>query len=485
MSNDRLEPAAYIRLVVAAALSLGFMARAATYQSPLFDFHSWRQADTATISRNFTRESFNPLYPQIDARGALTNGFVETGFEIHAFAVAALSKVVGFSPQLGRLVNAALFPIAALLLFRFVRTRYGDDVAVVAVCVYALGLPLSLYMDRAFMNESILSLLSLVCLRSAQQYCAGAGRGHLAALVLASAAIAIVKPTYLVVFAPVVGLFWERFGTAALARWELWLPAVASAACGALWFSHAHALAQATGLSFGLGDKLMNADILLSSEYWVKIVRRLFADILGPVGFVAAIAGVVFALQRRRVAEFLGFLAFDVYLLVVVGGNFHHNYYQLPIVPVATVLIALAIVEAASRVAQRRGWRREQMVMLVAGIVWLAVMGAFARSVSAHNWYELDAGRVTLCQDVRPLLSETDRVVFVNERSPDVLFCLDRKGWLLNEHEGNMDYLRRFAAQGGSIVIVRASHPVRAELDAAASRLLASTEYVVYRMKAE
>ena len=485
MSNDRLERAAYLRLVVAAALSLGFMARAATYQSPLFDFHSWRQADTATISRNFVREYFNPLYPQIDARGALANGYVETGFEIHAFTVAALSKVVGFSPQLGRLLNAALFPLAALLLFRFVRTRYGNDVAVVALCVYALGLPLSLYMDRAFMNESILALLSLVCLRSAQQYCAGAGTGHLAALVVASATIAVVKPTYLIVYAPVFGLFWERFGAAALARWELWMSAVVSAACGVLWFSHAHALAQATGLSFGLSDKLVNTDILFSVDYWIKIVRRLFADVLGPVGFVGTIAGVIFAVQQRKIAELLGLLAFDVYLVVVVGGNFHHNYYQLPIVPVATVVIALAITETATRVARTRGWRREQLVTLCAGIVGLAVMSSFARSVSAHNWYELDAGRVTLCEDLRPHLSESDRVVFVSERSPDVLFCLDRKGWLLNEHEGNMDYLRRFAAQGGSIVIVRASHPVRAELDTAAARLLASTDYVVYRMKAE
>jgi hypothetical protein len=263
------------------------------------------------------------------------------------------------------------------------------------------------------------------------------------------------------------------------------LSAIVSAACGVAWFAHAHALAQATGLSFGLADKLMNTDILLSAEYWIKIVRRLFADILGPVGFVAAIAGVIFARQQRKVAELFTWLAFAIYLFTVVGGNFHHNYYQLPIVPVATVLIALAIVETAARVAQRRGWRRDQAVTLCAGIVWLAIMGAFARSVSAHNWYELDARRVALCEDVRPHLAETDRVVFVSDRSPDVLFCLDRKGWLLNEHEGNMDYLRRFAAQGGSIVIVRASHPVRAELDAVATRLLESTEYVVYRMKAE
>jgi hypothetical protein len=246
-----------------------------------------------------------------------------------------------------------------------------------------------------------------------------------------------------------------------------------------LWFSHAQTLAQATGLSFGLTDKLMNADILLSTEYWLKIVRRLFADVLGPIGFLGVPVGVVLAVRQGKRAELLGLLAFDAYLVIVAGGNFHHNYYQLPIVPMATVATALAITGMASRIARQRGWRDAQRLMLCAGIVWIAVMGAFTRSVSAHNWYELDAPRVALCDAMRPHLSETDRVVFVNERSPDVLFCLDRKGWLLNEHD------RRYAAHGGSIVVVRSSHPIRTELDAAASKLLDSTDYAVYRMKAE
>jgi hypothetical protein len=34
----------------------GFCARAATCKSPLLDHHAWRQADTASIARNFYRE---------------------------------------------------------------------------------------------------------------------------------------------------------------------------------------------------------------------------------------------------------------------------------------------------------------------------------------------------------------------------------------------------------------------------------------------
>jgi hypothetical protein len=41
------------RLLLAFILLFGFIARAATFKSPLLDAHSWRQADTAAISRNF------------------------------------------------------------------------------------------------------------------------------------------------------------------------------------------------------------------------------------------------------------------------------------------------------------------------------------------------------------------------------------------------------------------------------------------------
>ena len=267
MSSKGADRDLTIRLILLATLSLGFMARATTYQSPLFDFHSWRQADTATIARNFATEYFNPLYPQIDARGSQVNGFVETGFEIHAFAVAILSNVVGFSPELGRLLSAALFPLAALLLFRFVRARYGDDAALIAIILWAFGLPLTLYIDRAFMNESMLALLTLLCLRSAQKYCDGATSLDVAAMVAATTLIAIVKPTYLIVWAPLTGLFVERFGARAFLRWELWTTGILSVAAGLLWFSHARAIGQATELSFGLADKLFSTEILFSAEY--------------------------------------------------------------------------------------------------------------------------------------------------------------------------------------------------------------------------
>ena len=86
-------------------------------------------------------------------------------------------------------------------------------------------------------------------------------------------------------------------------RWELWLVTAVSLVVAVAWQRHAHALGQMTGFSFGLADKLFDAELMFSGKYPVKIVERLFKDILGPVGFVGMAAGLWLAFRARRWCE--------------------------------------------------------------------------------------------------------------------------------------------------------------------------------------
>ena len=472
------------RLFVVAVLTLGLMARAVSTQLPLFDFHSWRQADTAAIARNFLEERFNPLYPQVDFRGGRAEGYVETGLELHAFLVAALAKLVGFSTALGRLVNALLFPIAAWFLFRFAAVRYGEPAGMIALFIYALGLPLTMFIDRAFMNESILTLLSILCLWSAQLYCARRQPRHLIVLIAASASIAMAKPTYLVVAAPVVGLFVERFGPRAVLRLDLWLVGLITAASGALWFWHAHQLYEITGISFGFGNKLLGPSALNWSDYPYILARRLIKDVLGPVGVLFGVIGAIAALRVKKRAEIWGLGAFAVYLVLIAAGNFHHNYYQLPIVPIGTVLASAGIVASVRTLSSRRAWTRTRTIAAYAGILWIAAISTFVRSVSAHNWYELNTARLRLCEDLKPLLSEEERVAFVHDPNPDVLFCLDRKGWLLNDPQITPATIRDWTTAGGAsaVAIVRKDDPRNADMERSFDRILETPDFLAYRL---
>ena len=469
-----------VRLLVIALLTLGVMARGATFQSPLFDFHSWRQSDSASIARNFFEERFNPLYPQVDWRGDAAHGYVETGFELHALIVAGLAHVFGFSTHLGRLVNALMFPVAALLLYRFIRARYGEWSGLIGLHIYALGLPLTLFMDRAFMNESLLTLLVIGCLRTTQLYLQNGRMVYLASLLVASILVAIVKPTFLIVWGPLLGLFIERDGVRALLRWELWLAGTATVAAAVAWFTHAHTLFTMTGLSFGLSNKLFDTDLVLTLRYWSKIATRLVKDVLGPVGIAFAAYGLVVAVRQRRWAEPLGVAAFVAYLIVITNGNFHHNYYQLPIVPIGVVLAALGVSEALTRMSERRGWTFDRLVYVCAALLWAVTVSTFARSVSFHSWYEVDERRVRVCEQLAPLLDPADRVAFTNYLSPDILFCLHRKGWLLSEAgpEQFLDLLKK----GAVIVTDRAATENVRVLDGLATLITSTPEFLAYRL---
>ena len=66
-------------------------------------------------------------------------------------------------------------------------------------------------------------------------------------------------------------------------------------------------------------------------------------------------------------------------MLIDARGNYHHDYYQLAIMPLAPALGSLGIVRVVDRYV--RPIRREVCVAIVLG---LAAAGTFVRHVSAH-----------------------------------------------------------------------------------------------------
>jgi hypothetical protein len=283
------------------------------------------------------------------------------------------------------------------------------------------------------MNEALLALLTIASLRAAQQYLAGGRATALAALIVATTTLGLVKPPYLVIWVAMAGLFVERDGRRGWIRWELWLAGAVNLAAVALWFHHAHAIALRNGLSFGVASKMFTVETLLSIEYFRLVGSRLFRDVLGPIVLVAAAYGLVQSVAARRLAELGGVIGFLLHLVVVTEGNFAHNYYQLVIAPFGAVLAGVGITAWAARAGAVRHWTPDRQLTAAASAIGLAVLFTVARSASFHSWYELDRSRMRLCEDLRPKLQSGDLVAFAGDSSPDVLFCLDHRGWLLSE----------------------------------------------------
>lgn len=467
---------------LAVVISLGFMARMLTFHMPLLDHHSWRQADGAMIARNFYRTGIAPLHPQSDARGAQPDGYVATGLELHAVVFAAVARVAGFAPQIGRAVSALCFPFSALLLWGFVRTRYGEWHGVLALIVYALGLPLVLFAERAVWNEPFLLLFSLAALRAGQLYLARKHAAALIALIAAVAAIGAVKPQWLIVLAPVAALWMEAEGGRGLFRLAL-LAVVAAAlvSAGAMLWHMRTVAALPHALDFGAADKLFSVDDM-NGHYVYVVLRRLFRDILGPVGLVAWLTGIVVSVRRGRLVEAAAFAGFIAYLIIVSRGNRAHDYYLLAVVPGALISIPegiVAIARALARAAAGRMVLRAQPVAFV--LVWTMALFCFGRSISFHSWYEVDSDKEYFCSALPPMLRPGELVVFANYNSPDLLYCLDHRGWLLLEGASTPETLSRLTAEGASVLVMPLPGPPG--LAPASPPLLATERWVAYRLK--
>jgi hypothetical protein len=426
-----LSPAALRRWILLFSITLGFMARTATFQVPLLDHHSWRQADGATIARNFYREGLHPLRPSIDARGNAADGTVATGLELHALMFAALSRLTGYSDMVGRVVSALCFPASALLLWSFCRSRYGEDAALIAAFVYSLGLPLVVYAERSVWNEPVLLLLSMASLASAEAYGVSPRPVRLLALVVSLSLLGAVKPQWLIMLAPVLVLWFERQGWRVLARWETWLVAIVPCATAGFFLWNMHEVAQRTQLTFGAADKLFQWEDM-SGHFVFVVTRRMVRDIFGPVGVAALIAGLVTLVKQGRRAEIAAVLACLVYLIVVSHGNRRHDYYQLALVPACMMAIPTGILTIAQWAHRRLpdAWTVQRITIT---LLWMMLLSCFIRSVSFHSWYEVEQEKLQFCSILRPQLAAGELVVFADYTSPDLLYCLDRRGWL---HQG-------------------------------------------------
>jgi hypothetical protein len=171
------------------------------------------------------------------------------------------------------------------------------------------------------------------------------------------------------------------------------------------------------------------------------------------VGVAGVIYGAIVARQSGRWAEVLGLVAFLGYLGVVTTGNFAHNYYQLPLVPPAICAMALGLTTAVERIGQRRRWTPDRLTAALAAVVWLAALTTFIRAASAHSWYEVADDRVHICDELVRTVPPSRRLAFLHYGSPDLLFCTDRKGWILQDSEVEPRRLAELLDRNAVIVV--------------------------------
>ncbi|TAK93195.1 hypothetical protein EPO05_07245, partial [Patescibacteria group bacterium] len=154
--------------VLATILLLGFVVRLYRFDNPVADWHSWRQADTSSVSRNFAKDGFDLLHPRMDnisnVQSGLENpqGYFFVEFPLYNAAQAGLYKLIGVLTleEWGRLLSIVSSTLSTLFLFLIVARHSNKTVGLFAAFFYALT-PYNIYYGRTILADTSMVMAML------------------------------------------------------------------------------------------------------------------------------------------------------------------------------------------------------------------------------------------------------------------------------------------------------------------------------------
>ncbi|OGE19715.1 hypothetical protein A3J19_05510 [Candidatus Daviesbacteria bacterium RIFCSPLOWO2_02_FULL_41_8] len=330
---------------------IGLLVRLYKIDSPIADWHSWRQADTAAVTRNFIKEGLNLFFPKYDdmsgsAEMPIVNParfrFVE--FPVYNISVYPFYFFFGVSDMYSRLVSV-LFSLGSIAFLFFLCKRYlGVFSSLITVAIYAV-LPFNVFFSRTTLPEPTFLFFSLGMMVFVDRWIwpacnasrSDAGREVCGILGFIFTAIAfLIKPWAIFFFLPLLysvhkkGIkgFWKKFvifsffALLPFLFWRLWI------------------LQEPQGIP--ASNWLLNGDGIRfrPAFWWWLISERISREILGATGFVLFTIGVLIKPKSGNYFMHTWLLTMILYFSVFATGNVRHNYYQYIFVPVAAIFFS-------------------------------------------------------------------------------------------------------------------------------------------------
>ena len=411
---------------------------------PYIDNWSWRQSDVAAIAQNYFQGGFHFARPQIDWAGDAP-GYVGTEFPILPFGAALSYKIFSVHEWVGRVQAVFLFALSLPFFFLLIRKISGEKAATWALFFYSLA-PLGIMASRCFMPDMPSLALSIIGLYFFQRWVDESDRdwrarstSFFASAFCISLSILIKLPS-IVIGAPLACLAFQRFRFSTFRRWDLWFFAAIALLPAALWYGHAYQIAAQfyPHHFFGAGGVK-----IMSAAWYLKIGKEIVTSTLTPFLFLLSGAGLFTArsIPRPRDARlFHLWLAAMILFIVIVGYGNRHQWYQLPLIPVAAAFAGSACAFVDTKISSRP--------TKIAFSILLTLSFGVSTFVYARYFYQPSAAPLRAAGLKLKTVTPSDSLVAAADNGdPTVLYYAERKGWHFLEKNGIYDGEPKDSAQ--------------------------------------
>ena len=350
----------FYRTTLFIIIFLAFIVRLYKIDNPVADWHSWRQADTSAVTRNFIKFGFNLLYPRYDDLSNIASGkdnlqgyrFVE--FPIYNALTLFSHKIftqLPFSVEIwGRLVSIFASLASIYFLYLICCRLLNKEIALLSAFFFAF-LPYNIFYSRTILPESLMVACTLAMTwfflkwmeqitKNKEQRTDNKINYYLIyglTTIFASAAL-LLKPFAGFLFIPLVYLIWKKKGFRGFFNPLVILFFVCSIVPFFLWRFWISRFPE----GIPAWQWLLNGDgIRFKGAYFYWLFgERLAKLILGYWGLPLLSLGLLVKSKKESFFFYWWGLAMLFYVSVVATGNVKHDYYQVISIPIICIFLA-------------------------------------------------------------------------------------------------------------------------------------------------
>ncbi len=424
-------------IILGLILIVAFVVRLYNIDAPLADFHSWRQADTAAVARNFERTGFNLMMPTYDDLSNLQSGvdnpkglrFVE--FPIYNAMFAGLHTTMPFlSLETWARIVSVLFSLLCIgCLYYIARVEAGLPAAIFTALTYAI-MPFFVYFSRVILPETPAVALAVFSLFLLHVFTTDRSKKKkvvwfILSLVSFSVSL-LIKPTTVFYALPLLILFIRKYKYNITKQLHVILYFIIAAAPLIAWryyiTKYPEGIPASSWLITMVNTSEGQKEIFFRPAFfrWI-FYERLNNIILGGYLTVFFILGVI---RKQKTLFPLSIIAAGfIYIFVFQGGNVQHEYYQVMAFPAIALAVGLGvglIIESTKTFLHP---------VITTPIIILIFVASFLFSwYQVKGYYVIPQDLLLMAKIIQTFTKPTDKVVADRMGDTTLLYLADRKG---------------------------------------------------------
>lgn len=421
-------------------LILALIVRLYKITTPLADYHSWRQADTAAVARNYVKEKkIDLLHPKYDDLSKIQSGRENpVGYRMVEFPLyqALIAKIYLIFPFFsievyGRLISIFFTLLSLVTLYFLLLFSSSRIAAFFAGFTFALT-PFMIFFTRVVLPEPMAMSLALMAVFFLYVYSEVKERKlisyfwYILSLICFALAV-LVKPSALFYFFPLIFLFFKIHRLDFFKKIEVYFYFLLSLLPLIFWRVYIQQFPEGIPANEWLFTSVNTPDGLKNIFFRPSFFRWIFFErinnlIFGGYLTFFFILGILIKRKNYFLYSFLFTLFF--YLFIFQGGNVQHEYYQTIIFPILSLFVGLGI---ESLLTTKKLFINR--FFLINFVIFIYLFSFYFSYTKVKNFYSVSFSLVNFASIIRSLTKEEDLILTDTTGDTTLLYLSNRRGY--------------------------------------------------------